>query len=59
MLNDTYFAHSEKVFLADVCDNDGTIRHFCCDIIIDLISNSSGSSMRVLISQPSSVMPML
>ena len=45
--NNSYFAHSENILLAGVCDNDDTIRHFCCDKVIKLRSNSFCSSVRI------------
>ena len=28
--NNNYFAHSENILLSGVCDNDDSVRHFCC-----------------------------
>lgn len=45
--NNSYFAHCENVLLSGVCDNDDSVRRFCCDKVINLRSNSFCSSLRV------------
>ena len=45
--NNNYFAHSENILLSGVCDNDDSVRHFCCEKIIILRSNLCSSSVHV------------